>query len=234
MKKIEISINPLAEFLEATDSRKKKIITEQLDPDPVRIPYYQKARATIRKFILSNGDKKLIEDALLKIAQKTVTKDWQKNDKANSIISLQLWQDMHLPDTLLENRLECVQTKAKFLPLYNVHVKVSPTAIFRIEIEGKKYLGACKVHISKGKPFNIKQSAFVAQMLNQFLSNFVVQEDEIVDPQLCICIDPFAGTIISAANKIKFDMKQLKIACAEIKEIWNNETSSDTQSIDVA
>lgn len=44
MNQIIISINPLAEFLEASESRKKKIVEEQLNPDPVRIPYYQKAR----------------------------------------------------------------------------------------------------------------------------------------------------------------------------------------------
>lgn len=224
MKKIEISINPLAEFLEATDSRKKRIIDEQADPDPVRIPYYQLARASIAKSILDNKNYQIhLEEAISKINQKVVEKKWQKSDKINSIKALELWGDMYLPDMIVNNSLERIRTKVKFLPLYGVQIKISPTAIFRIEIEGKKYIGGFKIHISKGKPFNNKQSAFVAQLLNQFLSNFVAKEDEIVDSQLCICIDPFSGTMISASNKIKLDMKHLKNVCKEICDIWSNE-----------
>ncbi len=219
MKNIEISINPLAEFLEATDSRKKRIIIEQLDPDPIRIPYYQKARATIKKAVLSNNDYSVVDDGIKFIKNKEVVKDWQKNDKTNSIRALDLWGGMNLPEKFTKYPMEIVSTKAKFLSLYGIEIKVSPTGIFRIEIDGQAYIGGFKVHISKGKPFNIKQSALVAQLLKVFLDNHVVGENEIVDPQLCICIDPFSGTIVSASNKIKYGMSQLKTACQEISSL---------------
>ena len=41
MTNIQISINPLAEYLEATTARKLKILEEQQNPDPVRIPYWK-------------------------------------------------------------------------------------------------------------------------------------------------------------------------------------------------
>lgn len=232
MKNIEISINPLAEFIEATDSRKKRIIAEQLDPDPVRIPYYQKARSVIKKSILSNGDTKIVDEAIPQIAGKSVLKRWQRNDKTNSINALNLWKGMNLPEKLSNYKLELVKTKAKFLPLHGIQIKVSPTAIFKIEIDGQTYVGAFKIHLSKGKAFSIKQSALVAQLLNLFLNNFVAGEDEIVDPQLCLCIDPFSGTIVSASNKIKYDTNQLKKACKEIVSIHDD--NSWEQSIGVA
>lgn len=232
MKNIEISTNPMAEFLEATESRKKRIIIEQLDPDPVRIPYYQKARSVIAKSILSNGDMKIIEDAIPQIASKSALKDWQRNDKTNSIIALNLWKGMNLPEKFTDYKLEKTTTKAKFLPLFGIQIKVSPSAIFKIEIDGQTYIGAFKIHLSKGKPFNIKQSAFVAQLLNLFLNNFVAGENEIVDPQLCLCIDPFSGTIVSASNKIKYDVNQLKKACKEIIAI--HDENSFEQTVEVA
>lgn len=232
MNKIEISINPMAEFLEATESRKKRIITEQLDPDPVRIPYYQKARSVIAKSILLNGDMNIIEDAIPQIAGRIVEKDWQRNDKVNSLKVLNLWKGMNLPEKFTNNKLIKISTKAKFFPLFGIQIKVSPTAIFKIEIDGQTYIGAFKIHLSKGKPFNVKQSAFVAQLLNLFLNNFVVREDEIVDPQLCLCIDPFSGTMVSASNKIKYDVNQLKQACQEIASIYDD--NSLEQSVEVA
>lgn len=222
----------MAEFLEATESRKKRIIKEQLEPDPVRIPYYQKARSVIKKSILSNGDMTVVDEAIPQISGKSVLKDWQKNDKTNSLKVLNLWKEMKLPNKITENKLMLVSTKAKFLPLYGIQIKVSPTAIFKVEIDGQIYLGAFKIHLSKGKAFNIKQSALVAQLMNLFLNNFVVGENEIVDPQLCICIDPFSGTMVSASNKIKYDVSQLKKACKEIISI--HDENSFEQAVEVA
>lgn len=136
---------------------------------------------------------------------------------------------MLFSDVLKNQKLERVKFKMKILNIYGVNIKISPNLIYRVENNGKKVIGALKVHLSKGKPFTHRQSALVAQLLHQYLSNFA-NEDEIVDPQLCICIDPFAGTTISASNKIKLDMKEIKLLCKEIPIIWdqvNNNRSSD-------
>lgn len=224
MQQIEISINPLAEFVEASDSRKIKIIAEQLDPDPVRIPYYQKARASIIKSFMQNKDHQLIKGAMSYISQQPILKGWHGSNKVSSLEALTNWMEMSLPQELINSKLEKIITKAKYYPLHGVQIKVSPSVIFRVVINGQKYIGAIKVHISKGKPFSNKQSALVAQLLNLFLSSFVAEEDEIVDPRLCLCIDPFAHSVITASHKIRYDVKQIKNACAEIQRIWNNES----------
>lgn len=228
MKQIEISINPLAEFLEATDSRKNQIIAEQLDPDPVRIPYYQKARASIVRSVMRNKDHQLIKLAMDYIREQPIIKAWHGSNKVSSLEALSNWMEMALPEELLNSKLEKVVTKAKYYPLYGVQIKVSPSGIFRVVIDGQKYIGAFKVHISKGKPFSNKQSALVAQLLNLFLSAFVAEEDEIVEPRFCLCIDPFAQSVITASSKIRYDVKQMKMACTEIHRIWNNESQSNT------
>ena len=48
MQEIEISINPFAEYLEATELRRISIIKEQMIPDKRRLPYYQLAKAKIK------------------------------------------------------------------------------------------------------------------------------------------------------------------------------------------
>jgi hypothetical protein len=231
MEKIIISINPMAEFLEATESRKKKIIEEQLDPDPVRVPYYQLSRARISLSILNNVDFNIIDDAIQTIKERNPKeKTWQFYDKTNSIASLNLFKELLLPNEILDLNLEKVKTKSKYLSIYNVHIKISPNLIFRTIIDGQKVIGAVKLHLSKGKPFSNKQSALVAQLLNQFLCNEVAEEDEIVVPNLCLCIDPFAGTTINAMSKIKLDMKEIKLVCEQIPKLWdqaNNDRNSN-------
>lgn len=223
MSQVQISINPLAEFLEATDKRKRRIILEQQNPGSVMSLYYKQAKASIKRAIFDNGRHEQIDIGIKRILEKAVKENWERHDRVNSVAALERWKKMPLPPAIVEHKLIPVSTKAKFLPLFGVNIKIVPTAIFRFEYNGKKYLGAAQVHIAKSKPFTNAKSALVAQMLNMFLSNFVAEEDETVHPRLCICIDPFAGTIINASHKIKYDMKQLRTICQEICTIWDSE-----------
>lgn len=219
----------MAEYLEATESRRKKIIQEQLEPDPIRIPYYQKARARMTKAILNKGSIDIIIQAQNELIGKEPDKPWKFHDQKNSILALERFKQIVLPIEIEQGELEIVKTEAKYLPIYGVNIKVSPNLIFRTIIDGQKTIGAVKLHVSKGKQFSRKQSSFVAQILNQFLSNFVAEEDEIVDPRLCLCIDPFAGTTVSAFNKIKAEMKEVKAICKEMPTLFD-EVRNDLNS----
>lgn len=224
MRNIEISINPLAEYYLASESRKKRIIQEQQDPDPVRVPYYQLARSRITKSILKGFDIDVIDEAINELKnRKPEEGNWRYYDKENSLKALNYFKNMVLPSQLIDYKLEKVKTKNKYYNIYGVDIKVSPNLIFRIKENGIYKIGAVKLHVSKTKPFNNKQSGLVAQLLYQFLSNFVVGEDEVVDPNLCLCIDPFSKSTISASGKTKFDLKEIKGICAEIPKLWDDE-----------
>lgn len=216
MTKYQISINPFAEYLEATESRRLKILEEQQVPDPVRIPYYQLAKARIKKSIELSGSLRPINSAIKLLTEKTPVKEWQKNDRKNSIIALENFKKMLLPEVIKENKLEIIKPKQKHLNFNGITILISPNIVFRITIDGVKYIGACKIHISKGKAFSHKQSKLVANLLEQYLSNCVAEEDEIVDNSLCFCLDPFAGTTINSNSKVVIDMKQVKQLCNEI------------------
>lgn len=216
MTNIHISINPLAEYLEATAKRKRKILEEQQNPDPVRIPYYQLARARIKQSIESSGSLKPVNAGIKELNKRKPLKDWQKSDKINSIKALELFSGMLLPQLILENKLELISVKQKHITFNGVRVKVSPNIVFRIVVDGVKHIGACKIHLSKGKIFSTKQSKLVAAVLELYLSNCVAEEDEYVNPVLCFCLDPFAGTTINSNNKVNFDMQVVKEMCQDI------------------
>lgn len=216
MKELEFSLISLAKFLSGTPSEKNTIVQEQLNFDFDRPFPYQAAKWPITNYLFGQGNQSILDNGIDYIKNKKPDTDWKRRDNKYSIEALELFANMPLPIFVTGYKLEKIQTDAKVLPIHNINIKISPTAIFRIEHEGQKYIGAFKLHIAKTDPFNNQQSALVAQLLNQFLSNFVVQEDEIVDPRLCICVDPFAQTIINASHKMKLDMKQLRSICDEI------------------
>lgn len=231
MEDLQFSLYSIAEFLEAKDSRRLAIIKERSNFNFDGPFHYQSIKSTITKFILSGGKRSVLNTGIQYLKNKTPDTDWKKRDQEYSLEAAELFKNIPLPEFLKNGKLELIRTQAKFLPIHKINIIISPNAIFRLEYEGKKYLGAVKVHVAKGKAFNNRQSALVAQLLNQFLSNFVASEDEIVHPRLCICIDPFAQTIINASHKMKLDMKQLKMVCDEIHQIRN---SSDNKDVIVA
>ncbi len=218
MTKYQISINPFAEYLEATESRRKQILNEQMMPDPVRIPYYQLAKARMKTSLANSGDYSAIKSGISQLLVKKPIKKWQISDRKNSLIALESYQNMLLPKLITENKLELIKAKQTFLNFNGITIKISPNIIFRITIDGVKHIGACKIHVSKGKPFSNKQSKVVATLLNQYLSNCVAAEDEYVNPEFCFCLDPFAGTTINSFSKILLDMKVIKDVCDEINK----------------
>jgi len=218
MNNYQISINPFAEYLEATESRRIKILEEQQDPDPVRIPYYQLAKARIKKSIELSGSHRPLNDGIKTLKEKKPVKQWQKNDVINSIAAIEKFKLMLLPDLIKDHKLEIISPKQKYFNYNGVTINVSPNIIFRVLVDGEKHIGACKIHTSKGKKFSHQQSKLVANIIEQYLSNCVAEEDEIVDPVLCFCLDPFAGTTINSNSKVALDMKLVKKLCVEIKQ----------------
>lgn len=215
-----ISLNPLAEYLAATESRKRRIISEQQNPDPVKIPRYQLAKARIKKSILNNLNQKTIDVAITELTTRNPDKKWKINDRELSIIALKNFKGMKFPSLISDYKLEEISVKQKSLFLYGLEILIAPNLIFRITKDGKKYIGALKIHVSKSKPFVISQSSTVAALINLYLNEAVAKEDEIVLPELCLCIDLFNKTTVNSQSKIKYDMSNLKAVCREISVIW--------------
>lgn len=171
----------------------------------------------MKKSIELSGSYKPINAGIKELTERTPDKEWKKNDRKNSMVALENFKKMLLPDSIKKNKIEIIKPKQKHLNYNDISIIISPNIVFRVIIDGVKYIGACKIHISKGKVFSNKQSKLVANLLEQYLSNCVAEEDEIVDPVLCFCLDPFAGTTINSNSKVDIDMKQVKQLCSEIK-----------------
>lgn len=225
----QISINPLAEYLEATEARRKAIIKEQLNPPTNKTFHYQLAKARIKKSVALNGNLKPVKAGIEELKRRKPEKERQKSDILNSIVALERYAKMPLHRLILENKLEIVSVKQKHLAFHGINVTISPEVIFRITIDGVKQIGACKLHVSKGKPFSTKQSKLVAAFIELYLSNCVAEEGEEVNPVLCFCLDPFAGTVINSNNKIGLDMGVVKKLCEDIKRSIAEE--SDAESV---
>lgn len=213
----QISITSLAEYLEATEARKIAIIKEQYNPNK-RSFRYKLAKARIKKSIELGGDLEPVHAAIKILKKRVPEKDWQITDIPNSISALEKYAGMALPDLVRENELEILSGDQKHFTFHGISVWVAPELVFRVNVDGIKYIGACKLRVSKDKPFSTRQSKLVAAIIDLYLNRCVAEEDDVVHPVLCFCLDPFAGTTINSNSKVNLDMKVVKKICKEIKQ----------------
>ena len=218
-----ISINQLAEFSKATQKGKAKIIKQQIVPNPFLIQWYQLAKARLKKSISKNWDLNPVYSGIELLKKRTKFKNnRQQIDQKVSLEALQSFLSTPAPIILQSIEYERVIPDTKSLVLGNLEIIVAPDVVFRTEIDGQKFLGGFKFHVSKSKVFDLKQSSLVATVLWKYLDREVAREDEIVMPGLCFCYDVFASRIVSGNEDSAALIENINMWGQEVTQIWDS------------
>ena len=221
MNRYEISINQFADFSKATDNAKRRIISQQLEPNPFLVPWYQKTKSSLRKSFEQKGDLAPIYEGIQFLRQKKVTSQRQVTDRRVSIEALERFIAMKMPSILSDVDYEVIKPKKRTTTISDVEVIVAPDIVINGNIKGKDVLGGVKIHISKNKPFDLHQSKIVATTIHTYLLNEVAKDGVEVMPDLCLCLDIFGERIVSADNQNKELLKEIDNLCFEIKELYD-------------
>jgi hypothetical protein len=230
MTKYLIPINTFAEYFEAKESRKMTLLKQHIkneEKQKLRVvgeptPFYgNTSRSQIVRTILNGLNHSLTEKTIKNLRSLKPDTDWKKRDQKINIDVLERFKEMSFPEDILGKKLEKIKPEVKSMPFYGIYIKIVPTLTFRVNIDGEIHIGACMVHSSKQHKFSVIESKIVATLLSQFLSACVLKENEIVNSQLCFCIDTYAGTVINSNNQFPSDMKNVKLICSELRNNWS-------------
>jgi hypothetical protein len=221
MEGIIISINQAAEFLTATDSKKRQIIKQQKTPDPFMVNHYQLARGRLKKSVQQGFDLKPILDRIEELRKRPVKNKSQEGKKQASIEALTRFTQMQIPKIMQGLSFEVIRPSSKYLAVRGVTVIISPDIVFRTKVDGHYVLGAVKFHISKNSLFDHKQCGIVASAIDAYLRSEVATDSDIVSPELCLCVDIFSNRIISASSADPMSMDDIASICGEVKALWD-------------
>lgn len=223
MAEYKISINQLAAFSKSSEYKKRTIVKQQKNPPKLLVGRYRLAKSRITKAIANYGNIQPILDGIEKLKKSNPEKDFGKNDKKVSIDAMERFIKMKLPSFLNDNVYEVLKSpKIKSFMVSEVEIIISADLIIKVFIDGQAFLGGVKIHISKGEMFDIVQSRYVTTCLYQYLDLLYENSGIIVLPDLCLSIDVFADTIVSAPKKIEKTLEEIETMCLEIKKIWPN------------
>lgn len=216
----EISVNPLAEYVVATESRRRTIIRQQRKPSSFIVPRYRTARAAFSKYFVKGYDKSVLIDAIERLQTREQKSDWTKNDTANSILALRHFLSLRFPFEGLKCRFS--KPSVKSYTINGVHVIISPDLILEWERNGQKYVGAIKFFVKKTKTkteMAYQQGRIAASLLADFVTR-ISAEGTTISKSHCLCIDVMNERIFPAPETMLDDMVLVSDACEEIRINW--------------
>lgn len=219
MAKFDISINPLAEFIEATSKRKRSIVKQQLFPPKFKVTRYRTARSHMRKSLMQGFSSREIVAGISVLQMREPKSKFAASDIQNSIEALRVFLNLRFPE--MKDLISCHFFKSDInsFELSGVNIIVAPDLVLKYQKDGVTYLGGIKFHISKGSQFSYDGSQVVAYGIKSLLENKIASDSEKVDPRLCLSIDIFGQRVMNAQSLGNTISEKVEIACEEIKSI---------------
>jgi hypothetical protein len=212
-----ISVNKMAEYLEANSMKRKSIVHDAKHPPKVKITRYSDARLAAQAFLIS-GKKNVVMAAIRSIRAKPAESPFEANDIKNSEEALR--RLLECDTSAFEGySLEPFNTKNASITIAGVEISVQPDAIVRTEVKGQQYLGGVKMSIAK-KSLSDECQKHVAMMLYEYISQKLSSADEKASGKLCFSFDVFKDSVVCCPGGIKQRMDRLEASCEEIALRW--------------
>lgn len=217
-KNPRISINKLAEYLEANSARRKKIVHDAKYPENYIVTRYKDARDTIKKYIIGGGDEDIILEKLDQLTEIKPDTDFQEQDLKLSIEALELFLDFDI-SALVGCEIH-EYDENKFIKVSGVEISVNPDLIVKKKIGKIVNVGSIKIHISKSNPLNSNSQKIVGVMLHNYINDYVLKKGEVANEKLNLSFDIFQNTFEYCPSAIKVRLRQIEAACEEINLWW--------------
>lgn len=218
MAEPKISLNKLAEYLDATPSRRRQIVKDQQNPQPFIAARYSDAREEIIGFVeggMSSEQEMLA--AAEELRQNYNGTDFAKQDRNASADAIEDFLDA--ADQLEIDGLSAEgidRSTSAAMNISGVNVSVRPDVILKDKDTGE-VKGAIKFHFSKTSPLSAKSREYSATTLRVYLENEGHQD---VDPKKCYVVDVPTQSVSSAPKAFKRKMNDIEAACEEISARW--------------
>ena len=215
IKNPRISVNKLAEYIEANANRRKVIVQDCKLPKSFKVARYTEARKALVLF-LKTRDHSVLERTITEITAKVPSSDFWKDDYANSIECLKTFLSFDIEQF---NGLEITEHDENALVNINgLDISVNPELLIKHTHKGKDKAGAIKLGVLKAQ-MGKNQQETVAFMVKNYLQTLQLRDLDI-EPSLCFSIDTFAKKLVSCPKAEKARMKLIGAACEEIMLRW--------------
>ncbi|MFN8263930.1 MAG: hypothetical protein U0T07_10410 [Chitinophagales bacterium] len=214
-----ISVNKLAEYMDANATRRRKIVFDAKYPQKFIVTRYKEARDTIKQCLENGYGEDFVLNVIEELEDKECDTEFQKQDVALSIEALELFLDTDISSLSDFNFTPTFGNE--LLNISNVDISVNPDLIVSKEISGKKNIGAIKLHLSKNNTLSEESQKIVGAIIYTYTQDFLLKRRDVANPKLCISFDIFKQGIEICPSAYKMRMNRIEAACEEIALWWD-------------
>lgn len=219
VSKPRISVNKLAEYLEANSIRRKRIVEDAKYPKAWSTTRYKGAREVMKAYLIDRNEDPVLA-FIEELRTKSTSTDFQEQDRVLSIAALESLLDMDF--SILDGvAMAPFEEEHHLININGVDISVYPDLVATKGLQGKTTFGALKLHASKTNILTEESQNIVAVMLYNYASTFLSHIGETASPKVCFSIDVFAQNTAICPAAYKQRLARIEIACEEIAMWWD-------------
>jgi len=222
-----ISVNKLAEFIDAKAARQRQILRDQKFPSEYKGMYYREAAEAIAICIASNLENtSVIERTIASLEQQTPEKIGTQRRIQSNIDALETFEAM-LDDVDFKGAKPSLGDHAPpKLTIHNVEVSIRPEILLAGAGKDKQPLvGAIKLHFPRTFPLG-DSAGYVSALLQEFAKTYLADNGEAHGPY-CPVLDIGSKKVFPGVKSVIGRMKDIRAACQNIVGLWPTITPED-------
>ena len=217
-----LSINKLAEYLDANALRRAAIVRQRISEDAFAPAYYTLAQSGMRSVALASNPASVFLTETEKIRRHAGWGPYPKKLIENNLEALQgLWlafQSGILPDSSRHYRLPGSSQPNQILSDVRITSR-SDLELVVTSVRGSARYGAVKFYLNKEHPLTSHSGAVLAALLENLAKK--VYGDRNVSREGIYVIDAFKGTIFNPPRSCSRMVKEATAAAKEFSMHWD-------------
>jgi hypothetical protein len=217
-----ISVNKLAEFMEAKGARQRQILRDQKYPTDYKGMYHKEAAEAIALSIASNlEDLSPIDRAVALLEQARPQKIGTQRRVAANLDALETFRLMldEVDQKIKEIKLVLGEQSPPRLQIHAVDISVRPEIILRSGGKSGSLCGALKLHFPRTFPLSEAAAGNVSAVLQEWCKTNMHDEGRVSGP-LCFVIDIGSQRVYPGAKATTARMKDVEANCQNISALW--------------
>ena len=212
-----ITMNALAEYLTASASRRRTIVSDQKSPKAFRVAYYGDAEDAIVGAIAGSGDLDQLNRGRAKVLALPTAKPWDVSRRDTQLEAIEAARAFLQHQNAAPLRgLSLARRRTSPLLVGTVSVSVRPELL--VESSPGVIVGAIKLYFSKTLPLSDERARYAGAILQMAVEN--LKASQAVDFRRCLVLDVFAGRLSQAPRTYRRRRQDVDAACAEIAALW--------------
>lgn len=223
MPEAEITVRYLADYMAASERKRRSIIEGCKYRPLARLLQHKEATITISSAIRSGApDPKALLKKAEFIRNKLATGDFDAlTNEANADYVEKFSEvvaSINLPDA------EILPGKSfPALKVHGVKMRFSPNLLLRrLDKSNKQRTGAFMLRYAKGKPLGADVGGYQSAAAFGILKEYLVEDGAEADKSICVTLDAFTGSLYPAPGSAITMFANMKAACQSIAERWPN------------